>query len=77
MENRVCVYTLGGLIKTASHKKVVILCINCGSFVVDLFIFLNYLLFIFGCTEPSLLCGLSLAVVSRGCSSLWCTGFSL
>ena len=45
MENRVCVYTLGGLIKTASHKKVVILCINCGSFIVDLFIFLFLIYF--------------------------------
>ena len=71
MENRVCVYTLDGLIKIASRKKVVILCINCGSFVDDFFIFLNYCLFIFGCTESSLLCGLALVVLNRVCSSFW------
>ena len=42
-----CVCTLDGLIKTASHKKVVILWINCGSFVVDLYLFLTYLFIYF------------------------------
>ena len=34
-------------------------------------------LFIFGCLGSSLLCSLSLVVVSRGYSSLWRVGFSL
>ena len=33
-------------------------------------------LFIFDCIGSSLLCGLSLVVASRGCSSLQCAGFS-
>ena len=42
-----------------------------------LFYPLNLFLFIFGCTGSSLLCRLSLVVVSRGYSSSRCSGFSL
>ena len=41
------------------------------------FFFNLFYLFIFGCVGSLLLHGLSLAVVSGGYSSLWCTGFSL
>ena len=48
------------------------------SFYAYLFIFLNFIyLFIFGCIGSSLLHGFSLVAASGGCSSLWCTGFSL
>ena len=36
-----------------------------------------FYLFIFGCAGYCFVCGLFLIAVSRGYSSLWCTGFSL
>ena len=49
---------------------------NAGSFYFFLKKLIN--LFIFGCVGSSLLrAGFSLVAVSRGYSSLWCTGFSL
>ena len=44
---------------------------------ISAFIPLLFYLFLYGCAGSLLLCGLSLAVASRGYSLVWCAGFSL